>query len=73
MKARKPLTKREAAAIATAHLGPRGGVRIKRGARQIVEIKHVGDLVIHGEHPSSWRQAFAAAGIFDTHDNPLNP
>ena len=76
MKARKPLNQREAAAIVAAHIGPRGGVRITytiiaegypmaTSSRQIIELRHVGDLVIHGEHPTSWRKAFEVAGIFD--------
>ena len=81
MKARKPLKQAQAASIAAAHIGPRGGVRILRTltapnsgeptqiktktSRQIIELRHVGDLVIHGEHPTSWRKAFEVAGIFD--------
>lgn len=82
MKPRKPLNQREAAQIAIEHIGVRGGVRIQRTvvgpewsspfiqeSRQIIELKLAGGgLVIHGEHPTSWRKAFEAAGIFETRD-----
>ena len=65
MKRRKPINKREANSIAVKHIGNRGADGFLVPCKQIVELKSVGGLEVHGQHPSSWRKAFHDAGVFD--------
>lgn len=77
-KRRKPLNRREAAALARKYIGPRGGAIIRRRhfgfgslqtsstTKQVVEVRAVADVVVHGQHPHSWRKAFEDAGIYET-------
>ena len=70
MTRRKPLNKHEAAAIARAHGGPLCTAMITHeppdGAphKTVIHIQSIGDTVKVGSHPTSWRKAFEAAGVF---------
>lgn len=75
MKRRKPINIREANALAAQHLGRFGGAVFdyyqdpetgnRLFGKVVIEMNGIGNVIIYGAHPTSWRKAFEAAGIFD--------
>jgi protein involved in polysaccharide export with SLBB domain len=59
----KRLSDKEAARLARQVGDLRVFTRRDANGVAIIEVPSIGDIRVHGRHPSNWRKAFAAAGL----------